>query len=214
MENSSPPPWSVLLPPAPALAALLFNGVIIASILALGPIYAIPAVACGTTDAAAAQALAQYAVLHRRGFRWIPTLGRLLKETRLRLAAPEDIDYRTPRGLDKSLLRSLLGGERLRDGRNILLTGPTGVGKTFVACALGNASCRQGFLDRLVHKAYRITLKGKAGLKAGQVDGLPRNGRTISVGMTGRLQPEHVDGLAGIRTIPGWTKGGKTSMRL
>jgi len=59
---------------APALVALLFNGVIIASILALGPIYGIPAVACGTTAAAAAQALAQYAVLHRRGFRWTPTL--------------------------------------------------------------------------------------------------------------------------------------------
>jgi len=59
---------------APALVALLFNGVIIASILALGPIYGIPAVACGTTAAAAAQALAQYAVLRRRGFRWTPTL--------------------------------------------------------------------------------------------------------------------------------------------
>ncbi len=64
-------------------------------------------------------------------------LARLLKEARLRLlAAPEDIDYRTPRGLDKPLLRMLLGGDWLRDGRNILLTGSTGVGKTFIACAL------------------------------------------------------------------------------
>ncbi len=76
-------------------------------------------------------------------------LARLLKEARLRLpAAPEDIDYRAPRGLDKSLLRSLMGGAWLRDGRNLLLTGPTGIGKTFIACALGNAACRQGFCVR------------------------------------------------------------------
>jgi DNA replication protein DnaC len=85
----------------------------------------------------------------RRGRR----LARLLKEARLRLpAAPEDIDYRTPRGLDKSLLRTLLGGDWLREGRNILLTGPTGVGKTFIACALGNGACRQGFRTRY----YRV----------------------------------------------------------
>jgi DNA replication protein DnaC len=79
--------------------------------------------------------------------------ARLLKEARLRLpAAPEDIDYRTPRGLDKSLLRTLLGGDWLRDGRNILLTGPTGVGKTFITCALGNVACRQGFRTRY----YRV----------------------------------------------------------
>ncbi len=80
-------------------------------------------------------------------------LRRLLKEARLRLpACPEDIDYRTPRGLDKPLLRGLFGGDWLRDGRNVLLTGPTGVGKTFLACALGNAACRQGFRTRY----YRV----------------------------------------------------------
>jgi len=81
-------------------------------------------------------------------------LARLLKEARLRLpaAAPEDIDYRAARGLDKPLLRSLFGGEWLRDGRAVLLTGPTGVGKTFIACALGNAACRQGFRTRY----YRV----------------------------------------------------------
>jgi len=80
-------------------------------------------------------------------------LSRLLKEARLRLpAAPEDIDYRASRGLEKPLLRSLFGGEWLRDGRSVLLTGPTGVGKTFIACALGNAACRQGFRTRY----YRV----------------------------------------------------------
>lgn len=80
-------------------------------------------------------------------------LARLLRQARLRLpAAPEDIDYRTPRGIDKPLLRKLIGGDWLRDGRNVLVTGPTGVGKTFLACALGNAACRQGFTTRY----YRV----------------------------------------------------------
>ncbi|MGE5509052.1 MAG: IS21-like element helper ATPase IstB [Chitinophagales bacterium] len=76
-------------------------------------------------------------------------LARLLKQAHLHLAAaPEEIDQRTPRGLDKPLLRSLLACDWLRDGRNLLLTGPTGVGKTFIACAIGNAACRQGFRVR------------------------------------------------------------------
>ncbi len=76
-------------------------------------------------------------------------LARLLKEARLRLpAAPEDIDYRTPRGLDKPLLRSLVGGAWLQDARNLLLIGPTGIGKSFISCALGNAACRQGLKVR------------------------------------------------------------------
>jgi len=76
-------------------------------------------------------------------------LARLLKTGRLMLlAAPENIDYRTPRGLDESLARTLPGGDWPRDGRDLLLTGPTGVGKTFLACGLGNAGCRQAFGTR------------------------------------------------------------------
>lgn len=59
-------------------------------------------------------------------------------------AAPEDINYRASRGLDKPLLRSLFGREWLRDGRAVLVAGPTGVDKTFIACALGNAAYRRG----------------------------------------------------------------------
>ena len=76
-------------------------------------------------------------------------LARLLKEAKFRIDAPaEDIDLRTSRGLDRSLLRSLLTGKWITDGRNALVIGPTGVGKTFLACALGNAACRQGFRTR------------------------------------------------------------------
>ncbi len=60
-------------------------------------------------------------------------------------AALEDIDYRHPRGLDKSLLLSLASSKWVREHLNILLTGPTGVGKTWLACALAQKACRDGY---------------------------------------------------------------------
>jgi DNA replication protein DnaC len=71
-------------------------------------------------------------------------------KTRLRTAALrqsaclEDIDYRHPRGLDKAMLKKLAGGAWLREHLNCLLTGPTGVGKSFIACALAHQACRDG----------------------------------------------------------------------
>jgi len=76
-------------------------------------------------------------------------LERLLKEARLRLpACPEDINYRHPRGLDRSVMRSLVTCGWLDAHRNVVITGPTGVGKTFIACALADAACWQGFRTR------------------------------------------------------------------
>ncbi len=57
-------------------------------------------------------------------------------------AAVEDIDFATPRGLDRSTLLSLGECEFIRSHRNVIITGPTGVGKTYIACALANKACR------------------------------------------------------------------------
>jgi len=69
-----------------------------------------------------------------------------LRQAKFRLnAAIEDIDYHHPRGLDKSLMLTLASCQWVKDRRNILITGPTGIGKTWLACALGQKACRQGY---------------------------------------------------------------------
>jgi len=71
---------------------------------------------------------------------------RLLKKARLRQqAALEDIDYRTSRGLNRQVLLELSNPLWVGARRNILISGPTGVGKTFIACALGNTAARSGY---------------------------------------------------------------------
>jgi DNA replication protein DnaC len=80
-------------------------------------------------------------------------LARLLRQARLRLSAClEDIDYVTPRGLDRGLMKSLGTCQWIKEHLNILICGPTGVGKTFLVCALANAACRQGLSARY----YRV----------------------------------------------------------
>ncbi|WP_247301419.1 ATP-binding protein [Bradyrhizobium sp. 179] len=57
-------------------------------------------------------------------------------------ACVEDIDYRTPRGLDRSLLTMLVEGQWIADHANLLICGPSGVGKSWLASALGHKACR------------------------------------------------------------------------
>jgi DNA replication protein DnaC len=69
-----------------------------------------------------------------------------LRQAKLRLSAClEDIDYRHTRGLDKSLLLRLASCQWITERHNVLITGPTGIGKTWLACALGHQACRDGY---------------------------------------------------------------------
>ena len=74
-------------------------------------------------------------------------LARRLTHAKFRYrASVEDIDFRTPRGLDRSLVRSLTQDSAwVREHQNIFLLGPTGVGKSWLACALAEKACRDGF---------------------------------------------------------------------
>ena len=73
-------------------------------------------------------------------------LRKLLKKARLRhQAALEDVNYRHPRGLNKQVLLQLSDTQWITHARNILITGPTGIGKSWIACALGNHAARSGF---------------------------------------------------------------------
>ncbi len=89
------------------------------------------------------------AMLVQREIDWRDSkrLTRLLKAARLKLASAclEDIDWRASRGLDRNLVTALAGGDWLRHGHNVLITGATGVGKTWLACALAQQAARSGF---------------------------------------------------------------------
>lgn len=91
-------------------------------------------------------------------------LQRLLKSAHFRVTASiEDIDYNEGRKLDKKLIGRLSTCEWLQYHQNLIITGPTGAGKTFLACAFGNTACRQGYSARY----YRVSrlmdelIKGK-----------------------------------------------------
>jgi DNA replication protein DnaC len=81
-------------------------------------------------------------------------LSYLLRQSKLRQqACVEDIDYRHPRGLVKSQMTSLCTMDFIRHAQNTFITGPTGCGKSWLACALGQQACRQGFKIRY----WRVT---------------------------------------------------------
>ena len=76
---------------------------------------------------------------------------RRLKSSRLReAAAVEDIDFNPGRGLDKGLVLTLASCKWIDAKQHLLITGPTGTGKTFVSCALANKAMQQGYNVRYV----------------------------------------------------------------
>ena len=89
------------------------------------------------------------------------------KAARLRHdASLEDIDYQAPRGLDRGLFLKLGSCDWIRAKRNLLITGPCGVGKSFLACALGQKACRED-LSVIYHRVPRLF----GALALGRADG-------------------------------------------
>jgi DNA replication protein DnaC len=83
-------------------------------------------------------------------------LSSRLKTAKLRhQACIENLNFRKPRGLDKAAMLQLSSCQWVREHRNVLVTGPTGVGKTYVACALAHKACQQGF-KALYERAPRL----------------------------------------------------------
>src|SRR6201992_2836355 len=83
-------------------------------------------------------------------------LGRRLRQARLRQnAVVEDTDFRTSRGLDRTLFLKLAGCDWIRQSQHLVISGPTGVGKSWLACALGHKACREGF-SVLYRRAPRL----------------------------------------------------------
>jgi DNA replication protein DnaC len=81
-------------------------------------------------------------------------IERLIRQARFRLQANiEQLDYHSRRDLDKAQVRSLSQGQWLTHHQNLLITGSTGCGKTYLACALGHHHCQQG------HSVYYFRLK-------------------------------------------------------
>ena len=83
-------------------------------------------------------------------------LSRRLTAAKLRQAATiENVDYRASRGLDRSLFQTLATSQWVRDCNHLAIVGPTGTGKSWLACALGNKACRDGF-SVLYKRASRL----------------------------------------------------------
>src|ERR1700676_5503551 len=106
-----------------------------------------------TTEASQLSFEERFALLVDQQWLWKENraLARRLQSARLKeRGVLEDIDYQHPRGLDRKLVRTLATSEWVTQHQNILLLGPTGIGKSWLACALAQKACRDGF--SVLHK--------------------------------------------------------------
>jgi DNA replication protein DnaC len=100
-------------------------------------------------------------------YRKTARIARLIKNAGFRNAAScESVECSPKRNLDKKLLQELSTGRFIQESTNLLISGPTGVGKTFLATAIGNASCRNGFttlffrMNALLEKLLIVRAQG------------------------------------------------------
>ena len=102
--------------------------------------------------------------LHRENKR----LGRVLREAKLRIsgACVEDIEHDARRELDRAVTRQLASCRWVVEHQNVLITGATGTGKTYVACALAQQACRKGY-----RAVYRRASRLFAELALARADG-------------------------------------------
>jgi len=85
-------------------------------------------------------------------------LTRRLQESRLKIQAEiENIDFQASRGLDKSFFLELAASSWIHNHHNLIITGPTGVGKTYLACALAHKACREGYRSIYYHFPKLLT---------------------------------------------------------
>jgi len=106
-----------------------------------------------TTDTSQLSFEERFAMLVDQQWLWKENraLARRLRVAKLKeRGVIEDIDYQHPRGLDRKLIRTLASSEWVRQHQNLLLIGPTGIGKTWLGCALAQKACRDGFT--ILHK--------------------------------------------------------------
>jgi DNA replication protein DnaC len=102
-------------------------------------------------------------------------LARRLREARLRQSAVvEDVDFRAHRGLDRGLFLKLATRQWIREHHHLALVGPTGIGKSWLACALGHKACREGF-SVLYKRASRLFIDLAQARGEGRLPGSSRS---------------------------------------
>ncbi|MCR5159928.1 MAG: IS21-like element helper ATPase IstB [Prevotella sp.] len=110
----------------------------------------------------------QLMLQHERDTRQANRIARLIRNAGFRLKATlEELETDTTRGLSASDVAELATGSYIRDGRTLIVEGPTGTGKTFFACALGERACRQGIktlyftMNSLIEQLRLVHLEGR-----------------------------------------------------